>query len=443
MVKRGIFILGLAILGLHHPVQATEPTREDMQAQIDKLQAKVDRLEALQENLATREQVDATVKQVMQDAEQRSQLFAPGDFTAGYSDRKFLLQSGDGRFRLHPYLMIQVRNTTTWRVDGKQPNDTDDTQNGFEIRRAKFGFEGNAFSKELTYRMQFSADRHNGDPVLEDAWVRYQFADGLSLRGGQFRDPFAHDSLVSFRFMAAERTYTNEFFSPSENYVQGVDLIYERGKVHADVAFTDGSSNGSNQNFQDFPTNHANYGGAGRVEYLATGDWTNYEDYTAYGTKNPLLVFGAGLDYREMGDTGVFSQTADVQYENPNGIALYGALYGAYTKNSPAGTGDSVHHDRYNWGAIAQAGYHFLPKWEVFGRWGYLHLDDNGLAAGTHESTNELTTGVNYYLHGQAAKFTLDVGWLPNGAPTDDDGAGILANHGPEYYLRGQFQLLL
>ena len=217
--------------------------------------------------------------------------------------------------------------------------------------------------------------------------------------------------------MAAERTYTNEFFSPSENYVQGVDLIYERGKVHADVAFTDGSSNGSNQNFQDFPTNHANYGGAGRVEYLATGDWTNYEDYTAYGTKNPLLVFGAGLDYREMGDTGVFSQTADVQYENPNGIALVRqALHGAVHQNSPAGTGDSVHHDRYNWGAIAQAGYLFLPKWEVFGRWGYLHLDDNGLAAGTHESTNELTTGVNYYLHGQAAKFTLDVGWLPNGA---------------------------
>ena len=89
MVKRGIFILGLAILGLHHPVQATEPTREDMQAQIDKLQAKVDRLEALQENLATREQVDATVKQVMQDAEQRSQLsrrvISPQDIPMGNS----------------------------------------------------------------------------------------------------------------------------------------------------------------------------------------------------------------------------------------------------------------------------------------------------------------------------------------------------------------------
>ena len=86
MAKRAIFISGLAILGFLHPVQATEPTREDMQAQIDRLQAKVDRLEAMQDNLVTREQVDATVKQVMQDAEQRSQLFAPSDFTAGYSD---------------------------------------------------------------------------------------------------------------------------------------------------------------------------------------------------------------------------------------------------------------------------------------------------------------------------------------------------------------------
>ena len=162
------------------------------------------------------------------------------------------------------------------------------------------------------------------------------------------------------------------------------------------------------------------------------GDWKDYEEYTAYGSKNPLLVFGAALDYREIGDTGVFSQTADVQYENPNGISLYGALYGSYTKNAPAGTGEAVHFDQYNWGAISQAGYLFQPKWEVFGRWGYLHLDDNGLPAGTHQSTNELTTGVNYYLHGQAAKFTLDVGWLPNGALSDDDGAGILANHGPD-----------
>jgi hypothetical protein len=379
----------------------------------------------------------------MKDAELRSQLFAPGDFTAGYSDGKFLLQTADGRFLLHPYVLAQIRNTTSWRVDGKQPNNTDDTENGFEIRRMKFGFEGNAFTKELTYRFQFSADRHNGEPVQEDAWVRYEFSKGLSLRGGQFRDPFAHDSLVSFRFMAVERTFTNDFFSPGENYVQGVDLIYERGPLHADVAFTDGSGNGSNQNFQDFPTNHSDYGGAGRVEYLWAGDWKSYEDYTAYGSKQPLLVTGAGLDYREAGDTGIFSQTADIQYEHPNGISLYGALYGAYLKDAPIGTGSFVEHNMYDWGAIAQAGYLFAPKWEVFGRWGYLHLGANGLPAGIHESTNELTTGINYYMHGQAAKFSLDVGWLPNGAPANDDGAGILANNGPEYYLRGQFQLML
>ena len=192
-------------------------------------------------------------------------------------------------------LIFQIRNTTTLLVDGKQPNNTDDTQNGFEIRRAKFGVEGNAFSKELTYRFQLAVDRHNGNPVLEDAWVRYQFADGLSLRGGQFKDPFAHESLMPSRFMAAERTFTNDFFSPGDNYVQGVDLIYERDKVRADVAFTDGSSNGSNQNFEDFPTNHADYGGAGRVEYRAMGDWKDYEEYTAYGIEEPAAGVRRGV----------------------------------------------------------------------------------------------------------------------------------------------------
>ena len=352
----------------------------------------------------------------MQDAEQRSQLFAPGDFTAGYSDGKFLLQSGDGRFRLHPYLMIQVRNTTTWRVDGKQPNDTDDTQNGFEIRRAKFGFEGNAFSKELTYRMQFSADRHNGDPVLEDAWVRYQFADGLSLRGGQFRDPFAHDSLVSFRFMAAERTYTNEFFSPSENYVQGVDLIYGAERftltLLSPMAAAMGRIRTSRISRRTMPTTVGQ--GESSIWRPATGRITRTTPRTERRTRCWCSARGWTIGKWATRVSSRRRPTCSMRIRMA--LRIVRRASPRVHQNSPAGTGDSVHHDRYNWGAIAQAGYLFLPKWEVFGRWGYLHLDDNGLAAGTHESTNELTTGVNYYLHGQAAKFTLDVGWLPNGA---------------------------
>jgi hypothetical protein len=51
---------------------------------------------------------------------------------------------------------------------------------------------------------------------------------------------------------------------------------------------------------------------------------------------------------------------------------------------------------------------------------------------------------VNYYLHGHSAKITIDAGWLPNGSPNNQTGIGVLANDGDnEYFIRGQFQLLI
>ena len=54
------------------------------------------------------------------------------------------------------------------------------------------------------------------------------------------------------------------------------------------------------------------------------------------------------------------------------------------------------------------------------------------------------TGGVNYYLYGFGAKFTLDVSYLPNGSPIADDAFGILTdNRRNEIVVRGQFQLVL
>ena len=53
---------------------------------------------------------------------------------------------------------------------------------------------------------------------------------------------------------------------------------------------------------------------------------------------------------------------------------------------------------------------------------------------------------MNHYLGergrlGYRAKFTLDLTYLPDGAPADATGLGILASEGEEWVLRGQFQL--
>src|SRR4051812_2056312 len=270
----------MAALGISTAAYAADgPTTEELMQQLEALKAKVQQLEQAQQNYVSREDVTATVEAVLRDSEKRSQLFAIEGFTAGWTDGKFILQSGDGNFLMHPYAWLQVRNTTSWRVDGKQPNDSDDIENGFEIRRLKFGVDGNAFTPALTYKFQFQVNRKDGTPNLDDAWVKYKINDQFSIRGGQFSDPFAHESLVSSRrFVAAERSYTNEIFSPADDYVQGVSLLYDaKGPLRAEVAFHDGMNlttfsgnrNNNNQNFQDFETNNADWGVAGRVEYLA------------------------------------------------------------------------------------------------------------------------------------------------------------------------------
>ena len=98
----------------------------------------------------------------------------------------------------------------------------------------------------------------------------------------------------------------------------------------------------------------------------------------------------------------------------------------------------------YTWGFVVQAAY-LIPdtKWEPFARYAFVNFDNALISPAVSNETSEITLGVNYYFAGQAAKFTFDVGYLPNGSTTNTDGSGILINSDNEFYVRGQFQLLL
>ncbi len=74
-------------------------------------------------------------------------------------------------------------------------------------------------------------------------------------------------------------------------------------------------------------------------------------------------------------------------------------------------------------------------------------MPDEDFANG-EDAFSEVTVGANYYLgpggrFGHRAKFTFDVTYLPDGAPSDATGLGILASEEEEWVVRGQFQLLL
>lgn len=441
---------------------AAEPSNVQQDARIQELENKLSALEAKQ--AANSKDLAATVDAVLRDAEKRSQLLANGgEAGAGY-DNGFYIKAGDA-WVLKPGVQMQFRNVTNFRQDVGAGGD-DSWDNGFEMRRLRFEFAGTAFTKELTYYFQWDTARNSGDVSLLEGWAKYMFADDWGVRGGQFKDPATHEFVMSSKKQLAADTslMDNLIGGGVTGYTQGVLLVYgnynKNNPLNVEAGFTDGA----NQANTDF-TKHTNdvstapgahtvdFGVAGRAEYKFMGDWKNYADFTAKGTKEDLLVAGLAGDWTQAGEGNLLLGTADVQYENASGLGLYGAVVYQYTNAALQGYSQNSS----NWGFLAQGSYLFTGNWEMFARYDATIYDNGpsyqqgGISTGDDANTiNEITLGVNYYLGadgsaGHRAKFTVDLTYLPDGTPRPVSGLGIMDDNGgdAEWVLRAQFQLLI
>jgi len=152
------------------------------------------------------------------------------------------------------------------------------------------------------------------------------------------------------------------------------------------------------------------------------------------------LAFGLGADYTEKGQgSSALTHVFDVEY-GTNGLLLYGAYLGRYTRdNHASGKGE----DTYDSTARAQASY-LIGKWEPYVQYEFIHFDSGSVPLKSETTVHEIDLGTAYYLHGHNAKVTLDLEYLPNGSPVSDDGSGVLIdNRHTELVFRAQFQLLL
>jgi hypothetical protein len=268
----------------------------------------------------------------------------------------------------------------------------------------------------------------------------------MALKAGQWKDNVYHEETISSsKQLAVDRSLLNELIAGGQtDYVQGVSFIYapKESPFRAEVAFHDGLDT-DNTNFLDKMGGslglEPNWGVSGRAEYLVQGGWKAYDDFTAMGNKESLLAFGGGFDYTEDGEFNGLLHTLDAQWENDNGLGLYAAYIGV--SRDLGGALDSV----YDWGVLIQGGYMLNPEWEVFARYDYTDIDDDLVAAGDNDTYCEVTLGVNRYLFGAGhnCKLTLDLTYLPDGAPTDVEGIGVLSSGETEIVIRSQLQLLL
>jgi len=414
-------------------------------ARIRELEARIATLERAE--ASSSKDLAATIDSVLRDAEKRSQLLANGnDASAGY-DNGFFIRAGDA-WSFKPGIQFQFRNVTNFR-DNVGSDEDNTIENGFEVHRMRFDFGGNALTKDLTYFFQWESVRSSGDTKLLESWVRYMFSDPWGVWIGQMKDQVSHEFTASTkRNLAVENSMVDSLIGGGVGgYTQGVYLIYGNyGKDQPLNAFL-GTHDGAGQMNTDFVDVAFDWGVNARAEYKFMGDWKNYPDQSAIGTKADLLVLGAGIDWSQNGDGDQVLAALDLQYENASGLGIYGAALMRHRDEGLTGTDDAT-----DFGGLIEAAYMLTPSWEIFGRYDVTVYDNDILFANgnTEDTFHEFTVGLNYYLGkdgsaGHRAKITVDLTYLPNGAPKSLDGLGILdANNGDdEWILRAQFQLAI
>jgi hypothetical protein len=479
-------VFTLVLGGTSAVVSAADPTPQDLLEKIQQLQQQVDQLKAAQSQSApvtrpagqsspdvpgvnTGPDVDPMQRTTATPTPNPAGLGQLSPVVGGWDGTQFIFRSQDGNFTFHPGFVVDFRNDTTYRqsVPAKGGGSEVavagyDTQNGFDVARLRVLADGTLFH-QVSYFVQFQDDQGSTFNIY-DANLSYQFDDSpFSIKVGQFKDPVWHERNVSeANLLAVDRSLLEYFLGGGQgSRVQGAAINFDSGRFRGQLVAHDGD-NSINSKFFNLggvaggvggfsgvtPTD---YGFSGRGEFMLIGErtkqfnpFTEYDQFTSYKARQSILVVGAGADYSQASSNDLLLHSVDLQYNNPNGFAAYGAFLGSYRHiNTNQGIPVGSYYDD---GFQAQASWVF-GKFEPFARYDWTHFDPSSTAAVTGIRSHvlqEITVGANYYLYGQKLKLTADGVYLPNGSPADADVLGVLKNSGhAELLLRLQAQLAI
>ena len=430
-------------------IRELEETGDRRQRELEHQQQEIDELrQQVGDNWLTErraEEIRNLVSDVLADADTRSTLMQDG-MTAGWSEQ-FFLASGDGRFKL------QVGGQQQFRYIWNFHDQSDKYRAGFENARTKITLRGHVISRDLTYLIRGNFARSGGTFVLEDAWLRYHLTNEWNVRFGQFKLPFSREELISSaRQLAVERSLVNESLNLGRS--QGIELAYADEANRLSIAFSDagqdqvGGFNLVGTNAQNTPAlaEDTEFAITTRYEYLAAGNWGQFDDFTSPVDEEFGLLLGVGAHYQQDEFTGGFSfgrneerwfaWTFDVSAEW-GGANAFASFFHHYIDDPSFGAVNV-------YGMVGQAGVYLTPKFELFTRfeWGTFNIK----VADFHD-LYLITFGGNYYFDGHDIKLSADigVGIYAIESPWNSDLAGWRTDANsaePQVVIRTQFQLL-
>jgi hypothetical protein len=359
--------------------------------------------------------------------------------------------------------------------DGSPGAGEDDEDEGFQIRRAKIGFEGHVEAgRKWNYGIVLAASYNGIDQddtshgpeadanvYAEDIWVSTQVADGLTIKAGKFKLPFLRGELTSSKHeLAVERGSVTEVFTLDR--AEQIQLQYQpMDAVKLMVSISDGANSGTGTIGAD----NVEFAITARADVLLAGEWGQMNDTSAWEGEPFAAFIGAAVHY-QMGDDpngdvdtendgDFFAWTVDGSIET-NGLGVAAAFMGQHSNyDDDFGASD---YDLY--GASVEASYFVIAdKLQPFVRFEWMTIDLEDASSEDIDDALLLTVGGNYYFDKHNAKFTLDMVWwidgdLPtgNGNSRDSIGgdpvsSGLGFASGDEHsedalLVRAQFQLL-
>lgn len=365
------------------------------------------------------EELKAEMKALQNKIESIESMKAEDKSDAWYNDIEITTKKGtgltfktsDGNYKLRMRLRGQFLALYS-DPDGRDENLQ------FRIRRLRWTWDGNVFTKWLKYKVQVDM---NDDFELKDMIFDFAYNKYFVPRVGQYKVPF-------------NREFQN---SSSALQLVGRSVLNDAFEFDRDIGFglhgTDGKfwkyelmiSGGEGPNRRDREDTGVLWSGRIQIDPLG-GEVTKVQPNFA---KKPSLLIGAamaGIDIEDIGnearefgpiqdrfgDLGiaegqVTAFTADVAFKTSR-FNIEGEYNGRWIGDEDPALSDGV----YDQGFRVQGGVFLIPKkLEIAGRWAYVDFDDD--APDGADSIWAITPGINYYLsEDHRWKFQVDYSFI-------------------------------
>ena len=348
----------------------------------------------------------------------------------------FKFSSPDGKYNGTIGGMLQSRYTYTGLDGANDGAKTGQDSSMFEIKRVKLWLMGDAYLKDITYKVQMhisniKTGKISNGGLLEDTFINYRLLDELNFRFGQTKVRFGRQGLVSSPVVQlVDKSMVTDAFFPG--YDTGLML---HGKIAGGIInYNVNVAGGVGQNTFRATTNNA-FNARLTVDPLGE---MKYTESDVEHSEKPLVSFGADYYLNKLSST---EMVFDDKNGNQLGFLKPGAGWFAIGNGiSPAASqikaesvdfnmlsidaafkwqgffvqseymygeasGQTTHNKLISHGFYGQAGYFVIPK-KLELNYRYSYLDPNRSVANDHWVEN--TAGICWYISQHNLKLGVD-----------------------------------